>query len=176
MSLKHVLGSCHCGAVRYEADVDLSKGTIRCNCSICTKARAWFTFAGGEQFHLLAGESGSSYQWTPPGRPSPGLIYRFCKTCGVRIYATGDAEFMGGKFYALAVPRSTTSQPMSWPPPRSGSSTTGAIGSIAHQRTLGSCEPDNLEQVPSAHARHSPFITDPACPRHPLRSPRSIPV
>src|SRR2546426_3693490 len=94
MSLKHVLGSCHCGAVRYEADVDLSKGTIRCNCSICTKARAWFTFAGGEQFHLLAGESNmSSYQWTPPGRPSPGLIYRFCKTCGVRIYATGDAEF-----------------------------------------------------------------------------------
>ena len=104
MSLKHVLGSCHCGAVRYEADVDLSKGTIRCNCSICTKARAWFTFAGGEQFHLLAGESNmSSYEWTPPGRTSPGLTYWFCKTCGVRIYATGDAEFMGGKFYALAV-------------------------------------------------------------------------
>ena len=70
----------------------------------CTKARAWFTFAGGEQFHLLAGESNmSSYQWTPPGRPSPGLTYRFCKTCGVRIYGTGDAEFMGGRFYALAV-------------------------------------------------------------------------
>ena len=104
MSLKHIFGSCHCGAVRYEADVDLSKGTFRCNCSICTKARAWFTFAGGEQFHLLDGESNmSSYQWTPPGRPSPGLTYRFCKTCGVRIYATGDAEFMGGKFYALAV-------------------------------------------------------------------------
>ncbi len=104
MSLKHVLGSCHCGAVRYEADVDLSKGTIRCNCSICTKARAWFTFAGGERFHLLSGESNmSSYQWTPPGRPSPGLTYRFCNTCGVRIYGTGDAEFMGGKFYALAV-------------------------------------------------------------------------
>ena len=104
MSLKHVLGSCHCGAVRYEADVDLSKGTFRCNCSICTKARAWFTFAGGEQFKLLAGESSlSSYQWTPPGRASPGLDYRFCKTCGVRLYATGDAEFMGGRFYALAV-------------------------------------------------------------------------
>src|SRR6266446_3884861 len=72
--------------------------------------------------------------------------------------------------------RSPTSQSMNWPPHRSGSSTTGTIGSIAHQRTLGSCEPDNLEQLPSAHARHSLFITDPACPRHPLRSPRSIPV
>src|SRR5207249_4948727 len=39
------------------------------------------------------------------------------------------------------LPRSTTSQPMSWPLHRSGSSTIGTIGSIAHQRTLGSCEP-----------------------------------
>ena len=143
MSLKHVLGSCHCGAVRYEADVDLSKGTFRCNCSICTKARAWFTFAGGEQFKILAGESNlSSYQWTPPGRTSPGLDYRFGKTCGVRLFATGDAEFMGGRFCASQSPRSTTSRPMNWPPYRSGSTTTGTIDSIARPRTLGSCKPD----------------------------------
>src|SRR5258708_16554461 len=118
MSLKHVLGSCQCGAVRYEADVDLSKGTIRCNCSICTKARAWFTFAGGEHFHLLAGESNmSSYQWTPPGRPSPGLTYRVCRSCGVRIYATGDADFSGGKFYALAVATVANISPDGLPAP-----------------------------------------------------------
>lgn len=104
MSIKHYAGSCHCGTVRYEVDLDLSKGTIRCNCSICTKARAWFTFVGPEQLRMLAGEdSMSEYQWTPPGRPGPGLTYRFCKTCGVRIYATGDAAFMGGRFYAMAV-------------------------------------------------------------------------
>ena len=104
MPLKHCTGSCHCGAVRYEATIDLAKGTFRCNCSICKKARAWFTFAGGKDFRLLEGEDAmTSYQWTPSGRPGPGLTYRFCKTCGIRIYATGDAEFMGGRFYALAV-------------------------------------------------------------------------
>jgi hypothetical protein len=104
MSLKHCTGSCHCGAVRYEATIDLAKGTVRCNCSICKKARAWFTFAGGKDFRLLEGEDAmTSYEWTPLGRPGPGLTYHFCKTCGIRIYATGDAEFMGGRFYALAV-------------------------------------------------------------------------
>ena len=104
MSLKHVTGSCHCGAVRYEADIDFSKGTIRCNCSICTKARAWFTFAYDGHFRVLTGDgSMSAYQWTPPGRAGPGLTYRFCKTCGIRVYATGEADFMGGRFYAVAV-------------------------------------------------------------------------
>ncbi len=104
MSLKHSTGSCHCGAVRYEATLDLSKGTIRCNCSICKKARAWFTFVGEQDFRLLKGDdSMASYQWTPPGKPGAFLTYRFCKTCGIRIYATEDAEFMGGRFYALAV-------------------------------------------------------------------------
>lgn len=98
-------GSCHCKAVCYEATIDLSKGTNRCNCSICTKARAWFLFVQEADFKLLVGDDVlCSYEWTPAGRKEPGLTYRFCSRCGIRIYATGELAELGGKFFALHVP------------------------------------------------------------------------
>jgi hypothetical protein len=105
MTYRRYRGSCHCGAVRYEAEFDLSAGTNRCNCSICSKARAWFLFVRGDAFKLLAGDEVlSSYQWVPPGRAEAGLTYRFCSRCGVRLYATGELLQLGGRFYALHVP------------------------------------------------------------------------
>ena len=35
--------------------ISLSKGTNKCNCSICTKSRAWFVLVKPEPFRLLAG-------------------------------------------------------------------------------------------------------------------------
>jgi hypothetical protein len=98
-------GSCHCQAVRYEAAFDLAAGSNRCNCSICSKARAWFLFVRGDSFKLLTGEEVlSDYRWLPPGRSESGLTYRFCSRCGIRLFATGEWAQMGGRFYAIHVP------------------------------------------------------------------------
>jgi hypothetical protein len=104
MTMKTHHGSCHCGAVRYEADIDLAKGSNKCNCSICTKARAWFAFVPGDHFRLLSGSDAlSEYRWTPPGKPEPFLHYAFCRHCGVRLYGTADNPAAGGRFYAVQV-------------------------------------------------------------------------
>jgi len=105
MSNKTYHGSCHCKAVRYEVDLDLAEGTNRCNCSICWKARAWFAIVQEKDLKLLTSpDDMGEYRWIPKGRTSSGLTYRFCKQCGVRIYAAGDEASLGGKFYTLHVP------------------------------------------------------------------------
>ena len=90
MAEQHYEGGCHCGAIRYEVDLDLDKGSIRCNCSLCSKSRAWFAFTSADKFALKSGEGDLiRYRRTPPGKPEPNLTYYICSTCGVRTHAEG---------------------------------------------------------------------------------------
>jgi len=105
MAVETYTGSCHCGAIRFEADIDLAEGSNRCNCSYCAKARAWFAFAkGAKRFRLLQDSGVSEYRWTPPGHSEPHLTFTFCRHCGVRTFARGELESLGGTFHAIHVP------------------------------------------------------------------------
>jgi hypothetical protein len=99
IDMKTYAGSCHCGAVRFEAELELSEGVHKCNCSCCTKARAWFVVAPPERVRLLAGaDAQTDYQWVPQGRPAAFLHFRFCKKCGVRTFGLGGEPGQPGAF------------------------------------------------------------------------------
>lgn len=92
MGGKDYSGSCHCGAVKFSAGIDLAAGTGKCNCSICAKSRFWGTMIKADTFKLLSGEDNlSDYHFG-----SHGVHWLFCKTCGIRTFYKTNIEQMGG--------------------------------------------------------------------------------
>ena len=92
-------GSCHCGAVRFECELDLAGGTSRCNCSICAKTRFWKAIARADEFRLLQGEDALvDYRFG-----SNAIHHRFCSRCGVKPFGSGELEALGGRFYAVNI-------------------------------------------------------------------------
>lgn len=81
-----VTGGCHCGAVRFEAEVDTSSG-IECDCSYCSKASPLLAFTSAEQFRQTAGESNlTDYRFN-----KKVIAHLFCKDCGVSAFGRGKA-------------------------------------------------------------------------------------
>ncbi|HEY6177764.1 MAG TPA: GFA family protein [Kofleriaceae bacterium] len=84
-------GSCHCGAVRYTVELDLSQPVISCNCSMCGRSGTLLTFAPAEKFHLEKGsDSLTDYQFN-----KHVIHHVFCKVCGIKSFARGVGP--GGK-------------------------------------------------------------------------------
>jgi hypothetical protein len=94
---KTYTGHCHCGAVRFEADLDLSAGTFKCNCPMCITTRLWGAIVRADSFRLLAGEA-ELVDYQPDN-----VHHLFCPNCRVRSFGWGESPDLGGKFYAVRV-------------------------------------------------------------------------
>lgn len=92
---KTYTGGCHCGAVRFEAEINTGSA-IACNCSICTKSGYILAFVPGSKFKLLSGKDAlKDYQFN-----KKKIHHTFCTTCGVRPFGTGQTPD-GGDMFAV---------------------------------------------------------------------------
>lgn len=90
-------GGCHCGAVRFQVNADISN-VIACNCSICSKTGYWLTFAPANELTLESGkEALNDYQF---GKKN--IHHVFCKICGIRPFGYGNGPD-GKETYAINV-------------------------------------------------------------------------
>ena len=96
--LKTYHGSCHCGSVKFEADLDRMQSTYRCNCSICRRTRFWPAVAREGGFRLLSGTDDlTQYLFNTQKNQ-----HYFCKHCGVRAFGIGT-ETPIGKMYGITL-------------------------------------------------------------------------
>lgn len=74
-------GSCHCGAIRFEIDTEITQVT-ECNCSICSKKGILHHRVAPENFRLLTDESAvATYQFG-----SRAAKHHYCVKCGIHVF------------------------------------------------------------------------------------------
>lgn len=90
-------GSCHCGAVRFEAELDLDAGATTCNCTSCIRVNARSVIMKPSAFRLTGGqEAVTHYQ-----REGSSNGRSFCKHCGSQVFAKGHVPEIGGDYVSV---------------------------------------------------------------------------
>ena len=98
MASRSYQGGCHCGAIRFEATVDLDN-SMTCNCSRCQKLGWILAFASSSSFALKSGEDRlTDYRFN-----KKALHHLFCATCGIESFARGTSPKDGREMIAVNV-------------------------------------------------------------------------
>ncbi|HEY1087697.1 MAG TPA: GFA family protein [Archangium sp.] len=91
-------GSCHCGAVKFEVDLELNGGATRCNCTICTKLGGTGATVKPAALRVLQGEASMSTYTV-----NPVATRYFCSKCGVHCFSRGNIPQLGGAYAGVHV-------------------------------------------------------------------------
>lgn len=79
-------GGCQCGAVRYQAELDLEKPSVECNCSRCGRTGMLLQFVPAEGFSKEHADGVTTeYRFN-----TNKIAHEFCSTCGVQCYGQGS--------------------------------------------------------------------------------------
>lgn len=88
----HATGACHCGAIRFEVEVDPQR-VVACHCTDCqtmgSSAFRVLTPVAAEHFRLVAGTPAIYVKTADSGRRR---AQGFCARCGTHLYATDPPE------------------------------------------------------------------------------------
>jgi hypothetical protein len=88
----HIDGQCHCGHVRYEAEIDPDKVTI-CHCTDCQRltgsAYRVTVTADSDKIKLTANPP---KLYTKYGQNGRARLQYFCPECGSPLFTTGEGE------------------------------------------------------------------------------------
>ena len=98
-------GGCHCGRVRFRAQVDLDL-LSKCNCSVCTKKGILHLPVEPEHFELLRGKNALTTYTFGTGVAQ----HTFCSHCGMRTRLTCRALSPTGSRSTRAVSTTSTDQ------------------------------------------------------------------
>jgi hypothetical protein len=97
-------GSCHCGAIAFEADIDLSEGIRKCNCSFCWKVGYRKAFTSFDGLRIVKGKQELyDYQAKPSAWPPGNINHYCCRNCCTQPFSRGHLEQMGGNFWAVNI-------------------------------------------------------------------------
>ena len=78
-------GSCQCGAIEFDVELESLDGSVTCNCSRCKRLGSVLVFAPQSAFTLNKGEGAlSEYLFN-----NRTIQHKFCKTCGIQPFGYG---------------------------------------------------------------------------------------